>query len=349
IANTQLLTLQNRQPPNNHTFQDSSSNNFLITRSGNATQGTFSPFSQTGWGNYFGGAGNYFTVANNSAFDFGSGDFTLEAWFYSASSTNHTIFTKRATEAVYSPFTFGMSASLFPGFNASFTGSSWAITMTSTVACTQNAWNHLALTRNGSNFTIWVNGISGATATGASALMTNTSPVVIAAGAADGASPAVGYISNARIVKGTAVYTSNFTPPTAPLTNITNTSLLLNFTNAGIYDATSRNVLETVGDAKISTTQSKWGGSSMAFDGTGDYLFSPNTPLVPFGTGDFTIEVWIYPTKISTTNGIAIVSNRTDNTANTTLGCLWSNSNGIYLHTYSTAILNSAVQPTINV
>ena len=87
----------------------------------------------------------------------------------------------------------------------------------------------------------------------------------------------------------------------------------------------------------------------MAFDGTGDYLFSPNTPLVPFGTGDFTIEVWIYPTKISTTNGIAIVSNRTDNTANTTFGCLWSNSNGIYLHTYSTAILNSAVQPTINV
>ena len=35
-----------------------------------------------------------------------------------------------------------------------------------------------------------------------------------------------GYISNARIIKGTALYTSRFTPPAAPLTNVTNTKLL---------------------------------------------------------------------------------------------------------------------------
>ncbi|NDG30962.1 LamG domain-containing protein [bacterium] len=110
-----------------------------------------------------------------------------------------------------------------------------------------------------------------------------------------GASPIVGYISNLRVVKNVTVYTSNFTPPTAPVTNITNTSLLLNFTNGGIYDATSKNVLETVGDAKISTAQSKWGGSSMAFDGTGDYLPMPaNTQSVLFGAGNFTIECWLY-------------------------------------------------------
>ena len=42
-----------------------------------------------------------------------------------------------------------------------------------------------------------------------------------------------GYMSNLRVVKGTAVYTSNFTPPTTPLTAIANTSLLLNVSNSG--------------------------------------------------------------------------------------------------------------------
>jgi len=99
------------------------------------------------------------------------------------------------------------------------------------------------------------------------------------------------------MVKGTAVYdpaSTTITVPTAPPTNTTNTSLLLNTTNAGIYDATSKNDLETVGNAQISTTQSKFGGSSMYFDGTGDGLAMPSAPLLQLGSGDFTIEAWVY-------------------------------------------------------
>jgi hypothetical protein len=111
---------------------------------------------------------------------------------------------------------------------------------------------------------------------------------------AGGGLPFSGYLSGFRIVKGTAVYTANFTPPTAPLTAITNTSLLLNFTNAGVFDATAKNDLETVGNAQISTAQSKWGGASIAFDGTGDYLSSQNVLTANFGSGPFTAELWIY-------------------------------------------------------
>jgi hypothetical protein len=55
------------------------------------------------------------------------------------------------------------------------------------------------------------------------------------------------------------------------------------------------------GDAQISTAQSKFGGASIAFDGTGDYLTIPPSAEFEFGTDPFTVEFWIYPTT-STTN-----------------------------------------------
>lgn len=48
------------------------------------------------------------------------------------------------------------------------------------------------------------------------------------------------------------------------------------------------------GDTKISTTQSKFGGSSIAFDGSGDYLSYSSVPAFNFGDGDFTIEMWYF-------------------------------------------------------
>ena len=101
-------------------------------------------------------------------------------------------------------------------------------------------------------------------------------------------------MANIRLVIGTAVYTANFTPPTAPLTAISNTQLLLNFTNAGILDNAADADYETVGNAQISTSVKKYGTGSMLFDGTGDYLTTPYSQSINFGTGDFTIEGWFY-------------------------------------------------------
>jgi len=84
--------------------------------------------------------------------------------------------------------------------------------------------------------------------------------------------------------------------------------MLTNYTNAGIIDNAMMNNLETVGDAKISTTQSKFGGSSMAFDGNGDSLFQPSNLNYGYGTGDFTIEFWLY---LNATTLQSIVNNLT--------------------------------------
>jgi hypothetical protein len=70
--------------------------------------------------------------------------------------------------------------------------------------------------------------------------------------------------------------------------------LLLSGTNGGITDATAKGVFETVGSAQISTAQSKFGGSSMAFDGSGDALILPASQNLALETGNFTIEMWVY-------------------------------------------------------
>jgi hypothetical protein len=154
------------------------------------------------------------------------------------------------------------------------------------------AWNHVAVVRNGSLYTIYVNGVADATtSTSSAALEVLGRPLRIGVDG-DATAPMNGYISDVRIVRGQALYTSNFVPPLAPVLPVQNTTVLLNGTSAGIVDATTKTVLETVGDVKISTAAAKFGSSSMFFDGTGDYLVAPTSPNTMFGTGDFTVEFW---------------------------------------------------------
>jgi len=164
----------------------------------------------------------------------------------------------------------------------------------------------LQLVKSGTTLYGYQNGVQVCSvAVGSGSVLDSTDVVDIGGGTVS--LPVTGYISDVRILKGTA---SSATTPTAPLTAITNTSLLLNFTNGGITDATAKNDLETVGNAQISTTQSKWGGSSIAFDGTDDRLTNNNyvNQNLVMGTGDFTIEGWFYTASPATNRGLFQIS-----------------------------------------
>ena len=56
----------------------------------------------------------------------------------------------------------------------------------------------------------------------------------------------------------------------------------------------SPKTVTAAGDAQISTAQSKFGGASIAFDGSGDRVSVANNAALDFGTGDFTVECWVF-------------------------------------------------------
>ena len=259
-----------------------------------------------GGSGYFDGSGDYLTVADSATLEPSSSDFTIECWIYpTATGAFLGVFSKRTNNATdYSPIQILINSGTMI-LLASTTGSSWAVNTNASTSPPLNAWSHIAVVRNGTasnNLVLYLNGVSVATGSVSNtALVNNSGAWAIAADSDDGGGNFAGYISGFRYVLGSAVYTSGFTPPTAPLTAITNTALLTNFTNGGIIDTSMSNDLETVGNAQISTTQSKFGGGSMYFDGTGDNLSIRTNPAFNFGSGQFTIEFWYYPTTLSGT------------------------------------------------
>lgn len=295
----------------NNTFLDSSSNNFTVTRNGTPTQGSVTPYWSLGLGvsynaatyggsGYFSGTSQYLSLGGQTAFAYGTGDFTIEAWVCPTAIKLQRIYDGRPTSNGAYP-TIGMNAT----GKFDYTANS-AVRITGTTTAIVNTWYHIALCRSGTSTKLFVNGVQeGSTYSDASNyLVVAGRPFIGADSFSAGTNAWSGFISNLRIIKGTAVYTSNFTPPTSPVTAITGTSLLLNFTNAGIYDAAVLNDLTTAGNAQVSTAQAKFGSSSIAFDGTGDWLTFADCPAMQLGTGDFTIEGWLYLPLLGTARGI---------------------------------------------
>lgn len=300
----------------NNTFIDSSTNNFTVTRSGAPTQGSLSSFTRTapystsvsGGSGYFNGSSQFLSIPNATALQFGTNDFTVECWFYVTSlvTTSQGFLCKWGSNASWEMFLAGTSSGtpnkivIYIGTGSGGPNNN-VIAGATTVAA--NTWYHFAFTRSSGTLRIFLNGTLDGSATGNTTNFNDTNTLYVGAETGSGLF-LNGYLSSARIVNGTAVYTSNFTPPTAPLTAITNTSLLLNFTNAGIYDNAMLNDLVTVGTSQVSTTQVKFGTGSMKFNGTSDWLTAPDTTSLQMGAGDFTIEGWIYLNAIGVDYGI---------------------------------------------
>jgi hypothetical protein len=313
IANTQLLTCQSNRFIDTNTQVAAKT----ITPNGPPRVQAFQPFSPTasyttaayGGSGYFNGSSDYLTGAAGAALAPGTGQFTIEMWIYFNSlASNPNEFFRTSNDS-----TAGRLVLYYASGSLQVVAAGGGGGTTASFTFVTGQWYHVAASRDASNNQrLFVNGILLATATSTNNYSQNGFNL---GRGGSGTNYVNGYVSDCRLVNGTAVYTANFTPPTAPLTAITNTSLLLNFTNAGIYDAAVQNNTITVGDAQASTTQSKWSPTSMKFDGTGDWLTAIDGPQLNIGTGDFTIECWVNRTATASGagNGDTIISKGTNN------------------------------------
>jgi hypothetical protein len=170
--------------------------------------------------------------ATYSTSNLGTGNFTVECWFYNTDLVNEAIFSigtyltgidVRIAESAANKLDFYF-------YNVIKSGS-----FTST-----NTWQHLAIVRNSGTTTVYLNGAVFITAfSDTNSYVGSTRVGSFQAGAASHTSFA-GQISNFRLTN-TAVYTTTFTPSTAPLTAISGTQLLLNTVSPSGFNDSSIN------------------------------------------------------------------------------------------------------------
>jgi Concanavalin A-like lectin/glucanases superfamily len=185
----------------------------------------------------FNGTSQYLSLSS-TPFQFGTGNFTVEAWIYPTAYTSGAGATSIVHDNWATSPTYTVNQWQFGLGNA---GQAYFVYTTSTSAYTTigggtaslNQWSHIAAVRNGTTITVYLNGVSVGSGTNSNTVGVVGSGTTSIGQQTGGSSHYyfAGYISNVRMVNGTAVYTGAFTPPTSPLMAITNTSLLLSTPN----------------------------------------------------------------------------------------------------------------------
>jgi hypothetical protein len=297
---TQLLMHFNGD--NNSTaFVDSSISPKLITPTGagitiSTTQSKFGGTSA-----YFDGA-SYLTTPYLGSADVGTKNFTIECWVYITSDVLNVIYSNGSgpTNGVALSITFS---------SRTIKIDIGAFELTSSANVSLNTWTHIAATRDGTTVRIFKDGVVDSNVGTTSESGETTQEIRIGRGRGSSTHYFTGYMDDLRVTVGVARYTATFIAPTLPFADVKNltvdndlssVALLMHFNgpNNGTsfidYSPTPKTITR-YGNTKHSVTQAKFGSTSAYFVGNGDYLQLENHLGLRFGTGDFTIEMWVYP------------------------------------------------------
>jgi hypothetical protein len=206
---------------------DSSGNSRTITNSGVTSSNTH-PFTP---GSARTGLNQTFQIPINSAFTYGTGDFTVEWWSYQTATNGVQGIWRNSTGDATNAIGFWTVTQPSARLTITLGNGTSSNTIQSNATVPINTWHHYAIVRSGTTFKLYLDGVA-QTQTITSNINLPAQVGIMQIGNAGGNYN--GLVTNFRIVKGTAVYTSDFTVPTEPLTAIANTSLLMSFYPAGL-------------------------------------------------------------------------------------------------------------------
>lgn len=281
-------------------FIDSSLNELAVTASGAILSSNQVKFGTT---SAFFDGNDFLTVPYNDAFQFNTGDFTIEAWIYlpgNQSGAYAAITDIRNTASGSGAVLFALNSSnqLVYYTDGNFT---------STGSVPLNQWAHVALVRASGITKAYINGVV-AGGPWADSASKNQTPTLYIGRVYDNAHAGFnGYIDDLRITRGVARYTADFIVPEIPFWDSSqsvaeeyfdNVSLLMHFdgTNGSVSFADSSNnnfIFTSQGAPVLSTVAKRFGTASLLLDGNDDYLTRANNSAFDFGTGDFTVEAWL--------------------------------------------------------
>lgn len=148
-----------------------------------------------------------------------TGDFTIDCWYYPTNSgaINTYVIAKNTSSTVFTYLIQDTGTNLY--FYASSAGTTWDIANAVLIGTrTQNAWQHIAITRSGTTWRTFKNGVLGSTFTSALTLYQATGPVIVSSDGLGSAQAVVGFVDEVRIID-SCQWTAAFTPPTVPYVN----------------------------------------------------------------------------------------------------------------------------------
>ena len=335
-SDVELLTCQS------YSLKDNSSNNFTLTNGGaNADiwvyQVVFSPFPVTSdyttsistVGGSFINTVGVGTAANWAFMHSANALWTAEWWMYRTGNNGGTVFATNAGFGNQVGVQFQTSGTNFQFRIGPHPGDFILPLDSGNVSLGQaiNGWYHFYVAVNmalaNSNALIYINGTLAATVNKSASPTSGSNPstpLLLGAYTTTGTNALVGVISNFRLSDSIRTAPTPSTLPTGPYVADGNTILLLNATNAGIFDNSNTTAPSTIGDAQIDTTIKKYGTGSIEFDGTGDWLTAGDptggvsTGSLLFFTGNFTVEFWVYLNSAHTGANRGLVARGTSTT-----------------------------------
>jgi len=290
---TLLATATGTSDNDNITYIDGSGNSQNFTVTGSVTAGTFSPYRSGGYSTYFDGSSDNLSLTANSGFSLDS-NFTIECWFNPSSITldsQHPSILKIGTTQLYLN-----SSNNYVGFFHSTND----VVKSSNSSITENQWYHVSVTRSGSVLTLFLDGVSVNTVNNSTGTFGASSGSVDIGTYSGTGGDFHGYISDFRIVKGTAI-TPPSGGPTGRLEAVTNTSLLTCHLPYIADGSTNSHSITINGNVSIKPfspydypeySAADYGGS-VYFDASNYATISNFNQSI---TGNFTVECWVYVT-----------------------------------------------------